>query len=675
MKKWTIRSQDPAQVKELSSSAGISEFAAKLLLNRGILTVEEADKFFNSEEISNPFNMSGMEKATELILSAVEEGEKITVYGDYDCDGVTATVILYGYLEAIGAEADWYIPSRDEGYGLNNDAIDKMAKNGTRLIVTVDNGISAVEEAKHIYDQGMRLIITDHHQVPETLPMADAIINPHLSTDLSPFKELAGCGVALKLVMALEEDMDAAAENWLDIAAIGTIGDIVPLVGENRVIVKKGLENLSVTENRGLKALLMQCGIDEDTEVSSTAAAFAICPRINAAGRFAHAKEAVELFLCDNSKMHRQMAENLSELNLKRQNEEKKIISEIDEIMRNNPLMTKQRVLIISGKGWSHGVIGIVASKILNRYGKPVLIITEEGELSRGSGRSVDGFSLFKMLTELSEYMLKFGGHTKAAGFTLETAKIDEFTQAVYAYAKRYYTQMPLDTFTAEMTVTGAELTLSNIESLDYFSPFGEGNPTPLFHVQNALIKSTQSLKEGKYIAINVIIDGYEYKVLNFRSTYADFPFAVGEKVDMLVNADINEYNGKRSVILKLTDIRRGGFSQQRYFAAQSAYERLCLGEDVTEVPSKRIVPERDAQMKIYDIIKRNERLSACADIAQGMGFNYCLFRVTLDIFESVGLIRVDEPGDRIEKLKVNGKVDLENCEMLVGLKRKFGIK
>lgn len=359
MKKWTIRSQNPEQIKTLAASAGISEFAAKLLLNRSILTREQADDFFNNDEISNPFNMANMDKAAELISSAIEEGEKITVYGDYDCDGVTATVILYGYLEAVGAEADWYIPSREEGYGLNADAIKKLAKNGTRLIVTVDNGISAADEAELIYELGMRLIITDHHQIPEKLPMADAIINPHLSGDLSPCKELAGCGVALKLVMALEEDIDSVAENWIDLAAIGTVGDIVPLVGENRIIVKKGLENLSVTENGGLKALLMQCGISEDMEVTSTTAAFTLCPRINAAGRFAHAKEAAELFLCDNPKMYRKMAENLSELNMRRQDEEKKILSEIDESMRKDPKILKQRVLVISGKGWSHGVIGL----------------------------------------------------------------------------------------------------------------------------------------------------------------------------------------------------------------------------------------------------------------------------------------------------------------------------
>lgn len=674
MKKWTIRSQDPEAVKKLAASAKISEFAAALLVNRSILTREQADEFFNSEEITSPFNMEGMEKAVEVISDAIENGEKITVYGDYDCDGVTAVAILYGYLEAIGAEADWYIPSRGEGYGLNNAAIDKLAKNGTRLIVTVDNGISAVNEADYIYKQGMRLIITDHHRIPEKLPQADAVINPHLREDMSACKDLAGCGVALKLVMALENDIDNMMESWCDLAAIGTVGDIVPLTGENRVIVKKGLENLTVTENGGLRALLSQCGIDDEMEVTSEMAAFTICPRINAAGRFSHAKEAAELFLSDNPFMLNKMAENLSCLNLMRKDEEAKITEEIFQKLKENPLMLKQRVLVISGKGWNHGVIGIAASKLLNRFGKPVLIITEEGEQSRGSGRSIDGFSLYKMLNEISEHMIKFGGHTKAAGFSLLTGKIPEFTAAVQNYAKKYYTQMPLLGLTAEFTLSGADITAENVECLDYFRPFGDGNPSPLFHVKNAVIKSIRSLKDGKYTAFNAEIDGSEFKVLNFHSAYAEFPYKAGENVDMLVSAEINEYNGRRSINLMLSDIRRSGFSQERYFAAQSAYERLCLGEDVTEVPAKRIVPDREVQTAVYDIIKQNTSLSACADLAGFKGINYCLFRVTLDVFENAGLIRTDVPKDKIERLKVTGKTDLNNCEILVKLRKKFGL-
>lgn len=673
MKNWIIRQQNPQQVKELSESAGITPFAAKLLLNRGITSRDEADEFFNGEEISSPFEITDMDAAAEVIKEAIESGERITVYGDYDCDGVTATVILYGYLEAIGAEADWYIPSRDEGYGLNTAAVEKLAKSGTKLIVTVDNGISAVKEADFVYENGMRLVITDHHQVPEVLPRAEAIVNPHRADDCSSCKELAGCGVALKLVAAIEEDMDSVLENWADLAAIGTIGDIVPLSGENRILVKRGLESLAVTENGGLKALLMQCGIDEDVEVTSSLAAFTLCPRINAAGRFSHAKEAAELFLCDNPSLHRKMAENLTQLNHMRQEEEKKILSEIDEMTDKNPLILKQRVLILSGKGWSHGVIGIVASKLLSRYGKPVLIITEEGELSRGSARSVEGFSLFRMLTELSDYTVKFGGHTKAAGFTVETARTEEFKNAVYGYAKRNYTQMPLDSLKAEAVLSGAELTIENIESLDYFQPFGEGNPEPLFCLKNAVIKSTRSLKDGKYTAFNAEVDGREFKVLNFRCAYGDFPYGEGDSVDMLVNADINDYNGRRTVSLKLADIRKSGFSQERYFAAKSAYERLCLGEDVTEVPPGRIIPDRETQKTVYDIIKRSSSLSACADMAADRGINYCLFRVTLDAFESVGLVRISEARDRTEKLRVSGKTDLDGCSLLQGLRKRFG--
>lgn len=673
MKKWTIRQQDPKLISSLSSSAGITQFAAKLLLNRGIVNREQADEFFNNEEISSPSSIADMDIAANIINEAVENGEKITVYGDYDCDGVTATVILYGYLEAIGAEADWYIPSREEGYGLNTQAIDKIAQSGTKLIVTVDNGISAVKEAEYIYECGMRLVITDHHQVPDTLPRAEAIVNPHRSDDFSECKELAGCGVALKLVMALEEDSESVLENWSDLAAIGTIGDIVPLTGENRIIVKKGLESLPLTEKGGLKALLMLCGIDEETEINAVTAAFTLCPRINAAGRFSHAKEAAELFLCDNPKMYHSMAENLTELNFKRQDEEKKILSEIDALFDENPLILKQRVIIVSGKNWHHGVIGIVAAKILNKYGKPVLVISvsEDGE-ARGSARSVEGFSLFKCLSELAPYLLKFGGHTKAAGFSLDADRIEEFTAAVYDYAKRNYTQMPPDSLTAEMTLSGAELTLENIESLDYFEPFGESNPVPLFHLKNVRIKSTRALKEGKYIAFNIELDGREFKVLNFHSTYADFHYAVGECVDLMVNAEISEYNYQRSVVLKLADIRRSGFSQQRCFAAKSAYERLCLGEDVTEVPPERIVPDRKVQMLVYDIVKQCSSLSACADMASGKGVNYCLFRVTLDVFESVGLVKVSEVGDKVERLRVTGKVDIDGCEMLKELRERF---
>ena len=321
MRKWTIKEQDAAETQKLARECGIAPFAAKLLLNRGIDSREAAEAFFSDGEITPPEEIADMGKAAQVINEAIENGDKITVYGDYDCDGVTATVILYGYLEAIGAEADWYIPSRDEGSGLNTAAIDKLAENGTRLIVTVDNGVSAAEEARYIKSKGMSLVITDHHQVPDTLPEAEAIVDPHRHDDLCSCKELAGCGVALKLVMALEGDIDSVVEQWGDLCAIGTVGDIVPLVGENRTLVKRGLDNMQLTENRGLHALIQKCGLG-DKPIAAASLAFGICPRINAAGRYGHPKEAAELFLCENETMIPTLAQRLCMLNDRRKQAE-----------------------------------------------------------------------------------------------------------------------------------------------------------------------------------------------------------------------------------------------------------------------------------------------------------------------------------------------------------------
>lgn len=673
MKKWNIKEQDAAEAEKLARECGISTFAAKLLLNRDITSREAAEIFFGDGEITPPEEITDMEKAAEVINNAIQNGDKITVYGDYDCDGVTATVILYGYLEAIGAEADWYIPSREEGYGLNLAAIDKLAANGTKLIVTVDNGISAAEEAKYIKSKGMSLVITDHHQVPETLPEAEAIVDPHRQDDICSCKPLAGCGVALKLVMALEEDIDSVVEQWGDLCAIGTVGDIVPLVGENRTLVKRGLENLQLTENRGLHTLLRKSGIDEEREVSSVDLAFSLCPRINAAGRFGHPKDAADLFLSENDTMIPVLADRLSQLNAQRKQAEEDILAEIAQMAESDPLLLKKRVLTVCGKGWSHGVIGIVASRLLNRFGKPVLVITDEGGTSRGSARSVEGFSLYRMLTELSDHLIKYGGHTKAAGFSLDADKTEEFVQAVDAYAARNFPEMPADVCNVEMKLTAAELTFENVESLAYFEPFGEANPLPVFLLENCGIKSVWQLKDGKYVAFYIEFQGEKYKVVNFHSTYNAFGYKAGDRVDLLAVPEIDDYRqDDRKIAFKLTDIRFSGFDQDRFFAAQGTYERLCLGEEIPASLAKRVIPDRQAQMAVYDAVKATASIAAAADIAYNKGINYCMFRVTLDAFENAGLIKLKLFEDNFTLLE-SGKVDLENCPYMTELRKRFG--
>ena len=312
MKKWYIKEQDESRARALALECGVTPFSAKLLINRGINSREEAEDFIAGEEISSPLEIKDMEKAAQLIEKAIEDGDKITVYGDYDCDGITATAILYGYLEAMGAEADWYLPGREEGYGLNKEAIDKIADSGTRLIVTVDNGISAFEEALYIKKKGMELIITDHHQPSEKLPEALAVVNPHRKDDGSACTDLAGCGVALKLVMAIEGDTGNVLEQYSSLAAIGTVGDLVPLWGENRIIVREGIASMPMTENEGLRLLLQKCGLLEKEEITSSDLGFILCPRINAVGRIDHPKTAAELLLGDNPRMLPQMSDNRS---------------------------------------------------------------------------------------------------------------------------------------------------------------------------------------------------------------------------------------------------------------------------------------------------------------------------------------------------------------------------
>lgn len=672
MKKWTVKQPDENAAKKLAQEAGISLFAAKLLINRGIFTRDEADEFFNAEELSPPEEITDMEKAVNVITAAMENGDKIIVYGDYDCDGVTATVILFGYLQAMGAEADWYIPGRDEGYGLNKAAIDRIAESGTKLIITVDNGISAIEEAKYIKEKGMTLVITDHHQVPEQIPDAAAVIDPHRDDDFSTCKELAGCGVALKLVMALEGDSDTVLEEWGDLAAVGTVGDIVPLTGENRILVRRGLESLPVTENMGLRALLRQCGVHEEDRLSAISLAFSVCPRINAAGRFAHPKEAAELLLSENEKMIPVMAERLTMLNMQRQQEEKKILEEIVQMAESDPLLLKRRVLIVCGKGWSHGVIGIIASRMLNRFGKPVLIITDEGEFSRGSARSVEGFSLFKMLTTLSDQLVKFGGHTKAAGFTLRTENIEEFSAAVQEYALINNPEMPADVFEAEMTANAEELTVENIDSLRWFEPFGEANPSPVLMLPDCLIKSVRPLKEGKYVSFTVLFQNREFKAVDFKTTYSAFGFKAGDRAELLVSPEVNEYNGTTSVELRVTDIRPAGFKQDRYFAAQSAYEQLCLGERISPSLASRVIPDRNVLMTVYDAFKTSPSVKRAADIAAAKGINYCMFRVAADAMASVGLLKLHECTGMAELLPAKGKTELENCPYLISLKQRL---
>ncbi|MCL2076972.1 MAG: single-stranded-DNA-specific exonuclease RecJ [Oscillospiraceae bacterium] len=679
MKRWNIRQPETDSARAISEELGIGGLVSHVLASRGIKTPQEAAEFLNAGEISDPFLIADMKKAVKIIKEALHNGEKIFIFGDYDCDGVTSTVILYQYLAAQGGEVNWYIPSRDEGYGLNFSAIDNLAEKGAKLIITVDNGTTSVDEAAYIKEKGIKLIVTDHHTAPESLPPADAVINPKRADDPSPFKELAGCGVVLKLIMAMEDDIEGVLEQFADLAAIGTIGDVVPLSSENRVIVRRGLEIMPYTENVGLYKLLRQCGFlneDKDNSITATSLSFTVCPRINAAGRFAHAGKSAELLLAESEDLAELRSHELTTLNNNRREVENEILNHADNYFSENPKELSERVLILHGQDWHNGVIGIVSSRLLNKWGKPNIVISscgnnDNGELVRGSARSVEGFPLVPLLEHCGEELEKFGGHVKAAGFTAKAENFPVIADKIKSYSKIHFPQMPRDVINIDKILAPEDLNLENVENLKALQPFGECNPVPVFLLQNCIILSKKPLKEGKFLTFNVRVGSVVQKILNFSCTYDNFGYENGEAVDILVSLDINEYNNVRSVSAQLKDIRHAGFNQDRHFAALDAYENLIRGEEINQRLAERAFPQKNDIKIIYDILRNSvnsNRVTVAERVfaeASKTGVNYCKFRIILDVLSEFRLIEYKLTDDLIKLLPVSEKADLESSEIL----------
>ncbi len=671
MKKWITASAPQSDDGEIIREFG--KFFGGILLRRGINTLDKAREFFGEQPLSGPLLMKDAEKAAEIIQLALNSGKKITVYGDYDCDGVTATAILYSYLEAQGAEVEYYIPSREEGYGMNVPALERIAANGTELVVTVDNGISAIEEARFLKENGIELVVTDHHQPGIELPECAACVDPNRADDGSPFKELCGAGVVLKLLIAMEGDEDFVLDTYAHLAAVGTIGDVMPLKGENRYIVQRGLENIKNEQNAGLSELIRAAGRSTEN-VTSTDIAFTVCPRINAAGRLDSAEKALRLLLCeDNADAAKPLAEELCALNSKRKTEEDKIIADIEAKIAADPMIVKQRVIVLSGEGWHHGIIGIVCARILEKYDKPAVIISVEENEARGSMRSIEGFSAHKMLTECSACLTKFGGHPGAGGFSLPADKIGEFTERVYEYAKDNYPKMPDNALYADMEISAEELTIDNVKKLSLLEPFGERNSIPLFLLKDCTVKSKRALKDGKYTSFEITQNGTSLRVITFKVPFAKFFPNVGDKIDLIAAAEINEYNGNESVQLRLVEYRPAGFGEERHFSASRVYEEICRGEGCDKRLQPRVIPQsREHLMAIYDLVRRSNGAMNAEELAMfgGLGVNYCMLRVTLDAFAEANMTEYINGAPR--PVPVKEKRDLFQSGILAELNKQL---
>ena len=696
MKKWIVNKPDQQAVDALCTQGGLTGLCAGVLVSRGIDTLEKAKRFFNQDRdgeiLSSPFLIKDMREAVDIILDAVDMGRRICIYGDYDCDGITATALLYSYLECIGGNVTYYINKRAEGFGICEEAIKKLADDGVELIVTVDNGIQAVKEAELAAELGIELVITDHHKPGEILPEAAAVVDPHREDDSSPFKDFCGCGIAFKLIAALDsgescfksdsesdEDGDGgngvnyttALEQFSDIAAIATIGDVVPLNGENREIVRQGLHYLENTENLGLQALISVSGVK--TPVSAVSAAFGIVPRINAAGRYDLCQEAVELLTCDDPDRAEELARQINGINEHRKNEGAKILEEIHRYISANPEILYERVLYIYGEGWYHGIIGIVASNLCERFGKPVFILSgENDEFARGSARAPEGFPVHKALAACSDILVKLGGHPGAGGFTVRRDRIREFGEALQKYAAEEFPAMPDSGIRADKVILPEELTVENVSSLSILEPCGEGNPSPVFVIPNAKITEIVPLSGGTHTRLILQYGSTSVTGLLFGTKTAEFPFKNGELLNILGFPELNTYGGRTSVNVRISDYRKSGMNQSKYFAAKDTYERFKRGEQIQKELLPRILPVRSEFEAVYRAVQKNGSVTfdSAFEAVYSESMNYCKFRIILDVFTELGLLKTDIFSEAVQLVPAAGKVNLESSEILSGLKK-----
>lgn len=671
-KKWITAGADKEKASELSEKFNIDPFIALMLVSRGIESdADVADFLASSYEFSDPFLLADMDKAVSRIERAVDYGEKITVYGDYDCDGVTATVLLYTFLSNIGAAVDYYIPSRlDEGYGMHKAAVDKIYHNGTKLIITVDNGISAIEEAEYIYSLGMQLVITDHHQIGSRLPRAEAVVNPHRAENNIDFHDLAGVGTVFKLVCALYGDSEDMLYQFADLAAIGTIADVVPLIKENRAIVKAGTEMIQAGARTGIRALKKVAGM-QDKMLSSTDIAFSLCPRINAAGRMDHALRAAELLLCEKEEDAAFKAEQININNAHRQETEHNIFEDVQLKISENPDIAKNRIIVVSGKNYHMGVVGIAAAKILEEYGKPAIILSEsDDETANGSARSIEGFNIYEAISSCADLLIHFGGHPKAAGMCIRTSDIDEFRKRINEYALEKYPVMPVPAIHIDFKLSPKFLNVELADSLAELEPYGESNPAAVFALMNITIQSVVPIGNGKHIRLECEKKGVRFKIVKFGCSADDFPFSAGDAVDAAVKVSKNLYNGREYLSLQAADIKRHGNNDEKYFAEKEEYELFMLGRN----NSSSVFPGRQECSVIYKFLRTKTTWHYGFDELYFAlnAVTYGQLKFALEAFEESGLIAYNND---ITVCSVNAKVDLMNAPVMKTLKGRLNLE
>ena len=550
-KKWQIFEPDKNKIEEIKSKYKVNQLLATILANRNILKEEDIRLFLNPtrNDFYNPFLITDMDIAVNRIIKAIENKENITIYGDYDVDGITSITVLKSFLNDIGVETNTYIPNRlIEGYGLNKEAIDKISKKGCNLMITVDCGISAIEEIEYANSLGIETIITDHHEAGNEIPKAIAVIDNKRKDSKYPFRELAGVGVVFKLIQAIGITLKLKEESYLkylDIVCIGTISDIVPLVDENRVIAKLGLLLVAQTKNIGLRSIINSSGYNK---IDSNTISFGVAPRINACGRMGKAEEALELFL---SKDKNEVNELTNKLN------EKTIFENAVEKIKEEHL-DENKAIIVGGENWHHGVIGIVSSKITEMYFKPSILFSfEEDGIGKGSGRSIPGFDLHEALMKCSDTIEKFGGHSMAVGITVKKDNLEKFKKEFEQIATQSKIDEIIPIINIDAKVDLSDIDKEMVESLKQLEPFGEANKMPVFAFKNLKIDSIRALSEGKHLKLTLKDNNYIINAIGFNIGYLANEYRIGDKIDVAGVLEINTFNGVDNLQINIKDIMK----------------------------------------------------------------------------------------------------------------------
>lgn len=680
MKKWKLLTGNPGKAKHIEEELKIPALVSEVLVARGIDTPAKAKDFITKEvPFSDPMAYRDMDKAVRRICEAMDEGERVCVYGDYDCDGMTATVLLYDYLLSSGCDVWYYIPDREnEGYGLNKEAIDFIISKDTDLIVTVDNGVSAINEIDYASFLGLDVIVTDHHKPREILPDAVAVVDPHREDEggEGEYKDLAGVGVAFKLICALENDNGwGILEQYADLISIGTVADIVPLTGENRILVRQGLEIMSESTNIGLRALLEETGF-EGKQFTADMVAFGIAPKLNSAARLSSAYQVTELLTTEDEEVAHELANALCEQNRQRQQLEQEIIVQIDKMFAEKAEILNDRVVVLDGEGWHHGVIGIVCSKVVERTGKPCILISCDGEEARGSARSVEGFSMIDAVSYASDCLTRYGGHPFAAGMSLNSDKVDEFRKKVNEFASKNFLQMPVFTQKIDKVMDPAELTVENISSLGLLEPFGASNEVPVFAFRKVMVDGIFPIGNGKHLRIRFKKAGMVFYAVYFGIGPEEFPYAQGEIVDVAATCEVNEFGGEKRISVKIRDVRPSSLSQEKLFNGNLIYDGFKRGEPVPEED----IPERNDLALVYRYIRATAGYKGEMDVLfgkiSGQNKEYpmdsCKMRLCIDIMEEMGLIARSFDG-KTEEISLNSqaqKVNIEESKLIEKLKK-----